>query len=95
MHSSQNAGSKMEASAETTNIFSDSYSTDHSKRGVALIFNHKVYDEKQMKPRDGTEKDARTLESVLKSLGFDVKVFNDLGYGELYDVLQEGTEIKS
>lgn len=60
----------------------------HYKRGIALIFNHYEFD--TLGARDGTEKDASDIEDVLKSLKFDVEVYNDFKYGQIYEVLNEG-----
>lgn len=55
---------------------------------MALIFNHYEFD--TLGNRDGTEKDAENIEDVLKTLKFDVEVYNDFNYGQIYDVLNEG-----
>lgn len=43
-----------------------------------------------MNPRQGTEKDVKNLKKTFGELGFDVQVYNDLKYGDLYEVLQTG-----
>lgn len=43
-----------------------------------------------MSPRQGTKKDVSNLEYTFNNLGFNVQTFDDLKYGELYNVLQEG-----
>lgn len=58
------------------------------KRGHAYIFNHYEFD--IYSKRDGTHKDCEDIEEVLKQIKFEVEVYNDLKYGQIYDVLQEG-----
>ncbi|XP_037827644.1 caspase-3-like [Lucilia sericata] len=63
----------------------DEYRSDNPHAGVALIFNHKyITGERQ---REGTEKDRDAMEQTLLNYGFDVRVFNDLTWRELNDVL--------
>lgn len=59
----------------------------HRRRGLALIFNHYVFD--TVTSREGTEKDCADITEVLRDLRFDVKIYNDLKYGKLYEVLSE------
>jgi caspase-like apoptosis-related cysteine protease len=56
------------------------YYMGFEKRGKALIFNHKQFDQKRenrLKSRSGTEKDADILNETLTSLGFDVSIDTD------------------
>lgn len=76
-------------------ITSDIYNITHPNRGLVLIFNHYSFDDKYMKPRQGTEKDVKNLQSVFGDLGFTVKIYDDLKYGEVYDVLQNGKLCKT
>ena len=66
------------------------YFTGHKRRGQAIIFNHYVFEDPQMKPRQGTFKDVDNLTKVLKRLDFEVKTFEDLKYGEIYETLRKG-----
>lgn len=61
----------------------------HYRRGTAIIFNHYIFDDYSLNRRDGTLKDSKDLESVLNNLKFDVKVYQDLKYGAIHDVLSD------
>lgn len=51
------------------------YRMDHSKRGTAIIINNKIFDARlEMPVRDGTDKDASSIEAALRNLDFDVKI---------------------
>lgn len=63
---------------------------NHYKRGIAIIFNHYQFDNKMLESREGTDKDVAALEETLKLLQFDVVVYNDYTYSQIYDKLQEG-----
>nr|6PDQ_A Chain A, Ancestral Effector Caspase-3/6/7 [Homo sapiens]6PDQ_D Chain D, Ancestral Effector Caspase-3/6/7 [Homo sapiens] len=68
----------------------NSYKMNHKRRGLCLIINNKNFDRKTgMKTRNGTDKDAENLEKTFKSLGFEVKVYNDLTAEEMQETLQE------
>lgn len=45
-----------------------------------------------MRPRDGTDRDAESLKVTFENYGFSVKQYDDLKYGEIYDVLDEGKQ---
>ncbi|KAJ8928117.1 hypothetical protein NQ314_019343 [Rhamnusium bicolor] len=59
----------------------------HEKRGIAIIFNQKTFSIRECSTRLGTDKDRDDLEDVLNHLKFDVKVYNDLTYDEIVEVL--------
>ncbi|KAK5640432.1 hypothetical protein RI129_011243 [Pyrocoelia pectoralis] len=59
---------------------------NHPRRGIAIIFSHVVFDGDLLK-REGATKDEKDLGEVLKALKFDVKIYNDLKYGAIYDVI--------
>ncbi|XP_075992561.1 caspase-1-like [Anticarsia gemmatalis] len=65
------------------------YNMNHAHRGLALILNHKYYDDKDMPVRYGTERDKDALQRVLTNLGFKVVVKNDLNFEEVYNTIQE------
>jgi len=51
------------------------YRMDAPKRGVALLINNKRFDARlELSTREGTDKDAASLEFSLSKLGFDLKV---------------------
>ncbi|XP_030759882.1 caspase-1-like isoform X2 [Sitophilus oryzae] len=59
------------------------YKMNHPKRGLALIFNHEVFECGGLKSRSGTNEDCNNLKLCLSSLGFEVMVFKDLIYTDL------------
>lgn len=68
----------------------DYYDTNHSKLGVALIFNHRKF--KDGSPvRFGAKKDIENLNQVLIDLGFDVRIFEDETKGIIEKELIKGT----
>ncbi|TMW51873.1 hypothetical protein DOY81_003040 [Sarcophaga bullata] len=65
----------------------DEYDCNNPYAGIALVFNHK--DVKGQKQRVGTEQDRDAMEKTLKNYGYDVRVYNDLTFAELTDVLKK------
>lgn len=59
----------------------------HENRGIAVIFNHKEYYDKNIPPRDGTDKDRDDLYTTLKDLKFDVNAYDDLRSAEIAETL--------
>lgn len=53
------------------------YNVSHLNRGMAIIFNHEIFDDKNLDPRKGTNLDRDTLCDTLSKLQFLVKVFNN------------------
>lgn len=43
-----------------------------------------------MKAREGTARDCDRLNRILTKLQFEVRIYNDLKFGEIYDVLKKG-----
>uniref|UniRef100_A0A1Y1M8U1 Caspase family p20 domain-containing protein n=2 Tax=Photinus pyralis TaxID=7054 RepID=A0A1Y1M8U1_PHOPY len=64
----------------------DYYNMNHYRRGHAIIFSHIQFDGDLAK-REGASKDAKDLEEVLAALKFNVKVYTDLKYGAIYEVI--------
>jgi hypothetical protein len=62
------------------------YDTTNENRGIALVFNHLNF--KSMKSRSGTTKDKEDIVKVLRSMDFDVRVYNDLNKGDLLNILE-------
>lgn len=58
--------------------YSAYYNMKHKNRGMAIIFNHELFDIHSLKPRTGTHVDCNNLAKVLKSLGFSVTILHDL-----------------
>ena len=66
----------------------DEYKMDHPNRGHAIVINNKDFARAlNMPARDGTDKDAISLESTLKRLGFDVRVVNNKTASTMKDIL--------
>ena len=60
---------------------SEIYNMNHKRRGFAIIFNHKNFDQRLgLKVRNGTDTDRDNLEITLKRLDFEVRVYNDCAY---------------
>lgn len=64
---------------------------DNTRRGVALIFNHVNFG--GMSKRHGTEHDRYRIVNVLKYLHFEPRVYNDLSYFQILDVLNAGKNL--
>lgn len=67
------------------------YDMSHANRGIALIFNHKHFDNPLMyKERKGTEFDRDAMHDTFTSLGFHVEVHEDLTREEIIKALKVG-----
>lgn len=66
------------------------YNMNHKRRGIAIIFNHEIFDIPSLKSRAGTKVDCENLSNTLSKLGFEVKVFQDLSYKEVIQTVDEG-----
>jgi caspase-like apoptosis-related cysteine protease len=67
----------------------ESYNMSHPKRGLAVIFNHKIFAPKLgLAERKGTDIDKENLLAVLEELGFNAQVHEDLTYKEFEGVLE-------
>lgn len=66
----------------------DLYNFNYPNRGKAIIFNHREFNDRERYPtRNGTMKDAESLETELKKLQFDVEPYIDLKSDDVYDVI--------
>ena len=66
------------------------YNMNHRRRGIAIIFNHKNFDQRLgLKTRNGTDADRDNLRITLRQMDFEVKVFNDASYKEIERILEE------
>lgn len=69
---------------------SETYNMNHLRRGVAFIFNHMHFDPALgLKSRNGTIADRDNLRATLRSLDFEVRVFNDLPVREIDRLLED------
>lgn len=58
-------------------------------RGICLIINNLVFQDKDTVDRYGGEKDEKVLRPLFQELGFVVEVFNDLQYFEMQQVAEK------
>jgi caspase 7 len=64
------------------------YQMNHIKRGTAVIINNKIFDSRlQMPTRDGTDKDAASLEFCFRKLGFEIRLFHNCAAFLMRDLL--------
>lgn len=66
------------------------YNMNHKKRGMAVIFNHEKFDIEKLRPRSGTDVDAKNLKSCLAKLGFQVVIHQDLKTRRILEEVQKG-----
>lgn len=69
------------------------YNMHHKNRGIAIIFNHQVFEVGGLRPRHGTNLDAECLEKRLTKLGFDVTVHQDLEYEKLRQHVMDAAKL--
>ncbi|CAG9096424.1 Caspase-1 [Plutella xylostella] len=69
------------------------YNMNHKKRGMAIIFNHEHFDIHSLKSRSGTNVDSDNLSRVLKGLGFQVSVMNNLKSADVNRYIQQTAEM--
>jgi caspase-like apoptosis-related cysteine protease len=69
---------------------SEYYNMNHKRRGMAIIFNHKYFDDIYLKHRVGTNVDSDNLKKTMERLGFEVKLHDDLTHDELMKMVDEG-----
>jgi hypothetical protein len=70
----------------------DCYDMTHTRRGIAVIFNHVNFSLPDCPKRNGSDKDCDDLIEMLSDLGFEVLNYNDLRYEELLGALEQGTK---
>lgn len=66
---------------------------NHTKRGIAIIFNHVNFSAEECNKREGSDKDRDDLEDMFHELRFDVLVHDDLLAHEIDDVLSTGINL--
>ncbi|TGZ52875.1 Caspase-1 [Temnothorax longispinosus] len=76
-----------------TQRYATYYNMNHSKRGVALIFNHEFFTVPHLKPRCGTNVDCENLTLNLKNLGFEVNDFHNLTHKDVVKQLERAAEM--
>lgn len=58
-------------------------------RGLAIIFSHTIF-LGPYEPRIGNDVDCNRMESLLKELGFEVKIYKDRRKQQIFKILSEG-----
>lgn len=66
------------------------YNMNHTKRGIALIFNHESFDDIDWAERIGTQADCQNLRKTFIALNFEVRIHNDRTKSEMKNILQKG-----
>lgn len=66
------------------------YKMNHSKRGIALIFNQEFFTAAHLKPRIGTNVDCDNLINTLKNLGFEVNDVHNSTHADIVKQLERG-----
>lgn len=61
------------------------YNMNHKNRGLAILFNHEHFDVGGLSRRSGTNVDCEFLVKRLEKLGFEVRVFHNYEYSQMYD----------
>lgn len=67
--------------------YASEYNMKHTRRGMAIIFNHEHFDIQSLKSRTGTNVDCENLKNTLERLSFDVTVHRDKRYNEIIDAV--------
>jgi hypothetical protein len=62
---------------------------NNKRRGCAIIFNHKKFDNASLKLRTEPN-DCANLERTLTCLGFEVVIHNDLTCNNIKETVEEG-----
>ncbi|KAH1003513.1 caspase-1 [Dendroctonus ponderosae] len=65
------------------------YKMNGKLRGLTLIFNHENFDNEDLAPRKGTERDVEKIANTFRALGFQIHCYNDLTLNELRDLIQD------
>ncbi|XP_043476822.1 caspase-1-like [Leptopilina heterotoma] len=65
------------------------YNMKHPKRGSALIFNHDLFTNKKLPQRMEAKIDCEILSNILKSLDFEIKIYDNLNYKEIVKTLEK------
>lgn len=69
--------------------YASEYNMNHSKRGLAIIFNHEHFDVMSLKSRAGTNVDCENLKNTLERLHFDVTVLKDQRFNDIQSYVEE------
>lgn len=86
---SQNRSNGARVARMPVDRYASEYNMRHSKRGLAIIFNHEHFEIMSLKSRTGTNVDCENLRNTLERLQFDVVVHKDFRYGEIQQRIEE------
>ncbi|KAI4495786.1 hypothetical protein M0802_008409 [Mischocyttarus mexicanus] len=75
-----------------TEKYATHYKMDHAERGLAIIFNHEIFNISHLKPRSGTNTDCENFKSILQLLGFKVRVYENYTCKQLEIILKEASD---
>ncbi|XP_049804191.1 caspase-1-like isoform X2 [Schistocerca nitens] len=70
----------------------EEYPMGNQERGIALILNHKFFEEDSLHNRAYTELDRNALMRAFTTLGFEVRCFDDLTYSQIRQQLRRVAE---
>ena len=64
------------------------YKMNHPRRGLAIVFNHKIFN-KHAQQRNGTNIDRESIKTSLTKLHFEVQIHNDKCTKEISEILEK------
>ena len=67
---------------------STEYNMNHKRRGKAVILNHEEFDTPSAPARHGSHHDVKRLEMTYAKLGFEVVIYNNLGYQKIRSLVE-------
>ena len=63
------------------------YKMNYPRRGLAIVFNHKNFDNKSQQ-RNGTNIDRKSIKATLKKLDFEVRIYDDESATKIMEILE-------
>ena len=63
------------------------YKMNQPRRGLAIVFNHKNFDNKSQQ-RNGTNIDRKSIKATLKKLDFEVRIYDDESATKIMEILE-------
>jgi len=61
----------------------------HKRRGMAVIFNHQIFNNKPLLQRKGSNTDQENLKTTLTKLGFQVEIHEDKEFDDIKQILED------
>ncbi|XP_046820105.1 caspase-1-like [Vespa crabro] len=65
------------------------YNMNYDNRGKCVIFNHAIFEDKNLNERKGTDIDTTRIKDVFTQLGFEVLIYDNLTYVEVKDIISK------